>query len=103
MEDEQQVVLLVFHEQFELMLQMIMTNLPVDFIGAVLGAVLAGYFSNSLVALSLSFCGIRKSDMDIRLGWLFLTVIGILFIAFTVSLLCSIKIRKIEPVKLLEE
>lgn len=51
----------------ELMRQTIMTNFPVDLIGAVAGAILAGYFTNSLVALCLSF--LESENVIWTLAW----------------------------------
>lgn len=87
----------------QLILQTIMSNLPVISLGAVLGAIFAVFLIDPLVTTSFAFCGIRKCNMEINPVWPIVTVIGIVLITISVSFLCSLKIRKIEPVKMLME
>lgn len=86
-----------------LMVQTVMSNLPVIFVGAVLGAIISIFAMSPLTTACLSFCGVEKCDMAMAPIYLILTVIGITLVAFLVSMAISTKIRKVEPVKLLTE
>ena len=87
----------------QLMVEMMMMNIPVVTFGSILGAVLCLFLTNSLIAVCLSSCGIAKCDMTISPEWLLLTVVGIVLVAAVVSFLSAVRIRKIEPVKMLTE
>ena len=84
-----------------LMVQTIMSNLPVIFVGAVAGAVASIFTAGPLSCACLSFCGIEKCSVSISPIYLVGTVIGITLVAFLVAMAVSAKIRKVEPVKML--
>lgn len=86
-----------------LMLQTTMSNLPVIFAGAVVGAIASIFGVSPLTKLCLAFCGIEKCEMTIPPVYLVGTVIGITVVAFVVSMAVSSRIRKVEPVKMLTE
>ncbi len=87
----------------DLMVQTTMTNLPVIFVGAVLGAVLSIFGAEPLCVACLSFCAIERCDLTNSPVYLVLTVALITFVAWMVAMLVSSRIRKIEPVKMLTE
>ncbi len=87
----------------QLIVQTMMVNIPVIAIGAICGAILSIHFMEPLIATCLSFCGIEKCPFTVDLKWLLITVIGIIVVAMITSFLSSVKIRKIEPVKMLVE
>lgn len=86
-----------------LMVQTVMSNLPVIFAGAVVGAVASRFTVGPLSCACLSFCGIEKCSVSISPVYLAGTVIGITLVAFIVAMAVSSKIRKVEPVKMLTE
>lgn len=86
-----------------LMTQTVMSNLPVIFAGAVVGAVASIFTAGPLSCACLSFCGIEKCSVSISPVYLVGTVIGITLVAFIVAMAVSSKIRKVEPVKMLTE
>lgn len=86
----------------QLMLQSMMTNIPVVALGAATGAVLSLFLLNPIVLFCFSF-GIEQSTMKMNPLWPIVTVVGIVFVAVAASFLSSVKIRNIEPVKLLME
>lgn len=86
-----------------LMIQTTMSNLPVIFAGAVIGAIVSIFATSPLTTACLSFCGIEKCEMTISPIYLVMTVIGITLVAFAVAMAISSKIRKVEPVKMLTE
>lgn len=85
----------------QLILQMVCSNLPIMLTGALLGAIASIYMTDSLVAMLLSFCGLKVCDMVINPVWLVVTVVGITVVSLVVTLCFSMKIRKIEPAKML--
>lgn len=88
----------------QLMLQTLMSNMPIMVTGSVLGVILANLLANQMVILCLRTFGIRKFDsMTISWFWNLITVIGISMLSMFVAYVCSLKIRKIEPVKMLME
>ena len=86
-----------------LMAQTVMSNLPVIFTGAVVGAITSIFGASPLACMCLSFCGIEKCEMTISPVYLVGTVIGITLVALLVAMAVSAKIRKVEPVKMLTE
>lgn len=87
----------------DLMVQTTMSNLPVIFVGSVVGTLLSIVGSAPLCIACLSFCGIEKCDITIPPVYLIGTVIGITLIAWLVAMAVASKIRKVEPVKMLTE
>ncbi len=87
----------------QLMVQTIMVNLPVITIGAVCGVIISCFFMEQLIVSCLSFCGIEKCPFTINVQWMAITVIGIVVVAIVASGVSAMKIRKIEPVKMLTE
>lgn len=87
----------------QLIVQTMMSNLPIIILGAVIGSLISIYLTKPLAVLCLSAFGIQKVEMIIDPFYLILTILGIGITATLVSLICSIKIRKIEPVKMLVE
>lgn len=87
----------------QLIIQTMMTNMPVIAAGSLTGIILSIFLLNPLVVMFFKFAGIQKCTLDISLSWLFITVIGIITIAAVTSVLSALRIRKIEPVKLLKE
>ena len=87
----------------QLIMQTVMSNLPIMFFGSVAGGILSIYTVNPLCSICLSICGIKKSELTVQEGWIFITVIGITLLSFMVAVLYSYKVRKLEPVKMLAE
>ena len=87
----------------QLCMQTILSNLPVMVTGAVIGAVSSHWLASKVALLGLSTCGIEKCEMSVALHYMVITVVMITVVAFVVALGCSLRIRKIEPVKMLTE
>lgn len=87
----------------QLIEEAMMMNMPVITLGAVIGAGLSVFLINPMMILCLSSFGIEKCDMTIAPIWLVFVVIGIVLVAVGISFLSALGIRKIEPVKMLEE
>lgn len=87
----------------QLIVQTMFMNLPVIAIGAICGVILSSYLMEPLIIMCLSFCGIQKCPFTINFFWMAVTVIGILLVATAASFLSAVKIRRIEPVRMLTE
>lgn len=87
----------------QLILQMLLINIPVILAGAVLGVFMGSACIGSLAAAFLSGFGISKCELPVAPVWLFTTVLGIVAIAAAACLISAARIRRIEPVKLLSE
>ena len=80
-----------------------MADIPVIAVGAVIGTIAAHLLADSIVTLCLSFCGIKQGNMYMNPVFEVLTVLGITVAAVLAESICSLKIRKMEPVKLIAE
>lgn len=87
----------------QLVMQTMMMNLPVIAAGAICGVVLSIYLMEPLIVMCLSFCGIEKCPFTVNFFWMAVTVAGVVAVAAVSSFLSAIKIRKIEPVRMLTE
>lgn len=87
----------------QLITRVIMNYLPVVFVGSVMGGAFAYVLFNPLASVCLSFCGIRSCHMERGMEYMILTVVIITVTAFLASFLVSMKIRKIEPCKMIRE
>ena len=87
----------------QLMVQTMISNIPSVIIGVVLGTLVANPVSRMLMVSTLGLFGIKSVDTSIPLYGIILTFAGIVCVAMVTSLLCSMSIRKVEPVGLLTE
>ena len=87
----------------QLMRSTMMADIPVIAVGAVIGTIVAHLLADSIVTLCLSFCGIKQGNMYMNPVFEVLTVLGITVAAVLAESICSLKIRKMEPVKLIAE
>lgn len=88
----------------QLVAQTILSYVPVIAGGAILGGVAAGVFGNSLVAVIFRvISGIQKCDFTTMYGYILLSVLLVILVSILIAVVCSIKIRKIEPCKMIQE
>ncbi len=87
----------------QLILQIMVMNLPVITVAAIGGACLSNCFMEPLVVACLSFSGIEKCPFTVNFFWMVVTVLMVIVVAGIASFLSSVSIRKIEPVKMLAE
>lgn len=87
----------------QLMASMMMSDIPIMVVGAIVGVCMTNVLADSIVAACLSFCGIRQGNMSINPLFDILTLMGITVVAVLAELVGTLKIRKIEPVKLITE
>lgn len=87
----------------QLLMQTVFSNLPVIFTGALLGSILCDFASKPVITLCLRTCGIYQYQPTVNGIFKIITVVFIAVTAFLAAVLTSMRIRKIEPVKLLAE
>lgn len=87
----------------QLIVETMMMNVPVIMAGAFIGAIASVFLMDSLVELFLSSMGIEQCNLTVSGESLLLAVVGIVAVALGISFLSSVRIRKIEPVKMLTE
>lgn len=87
----------------QLIRQIMMNNMPIIVIGSMLGAILSKWLLKPLVLICLSFFGIQQCELSVNPVWMVLTVVGIVIVALMASFFMALRVRKIEPVKLLTE
>ena len=87
----------------QLIVQTMMSNLPVITAGAITGGILSIYILNPFVGFCLSTCGIFECDLSIQPIWFLTSVIIIVTVAAIVSFSCSFKVRKLKPIEMLNE
>ena len=87
----------------QLMLQTIMSFIPVVGFGVLVGSIVAALSVNSVFALCLSASGIENCHMKISIWIIAATFMAITLMALAVVTFSSWKIRKIEPYKMITE
>lgn len=87
----------------QLITRVVMNYVPVAFVGSIIGAVISYFLFEPIVSLSLSFCGIRSCNMERGFVYMLLTVCIITVTSAIASFLISVKIRKIEPSRMIRE
>jgi len=87
----------------QLMIQTMISSIPSVLIGVLLGLSVSAPVASFVMSISLVFFGMEKISVTIPVYGLVLTFVGILAVAMITSLLCSLAIRKVEPVGLLAE
>ncbi len=87
----------------QLMFSTMMADIPIIILGAAAGTAAAHLMADSIVELCLSFCGIKQGNMYMNPLFDFLIVLGITVTAILAESIASLKIRKMEPVRLIAE
>lgn len=83
--------------------QNVMSFAPVISIGGMVGVIVGKLFVNNAFVVMLSVCGIKNASLIVApalLAGIFITIVGL---AFVVSIICSMGVRKIEPYKMITE
>ncbi|MBR2523855.1 MAG: FtsX-like permease family protein [Clostridiales bacterium] len=88
---------------WQLMVQTMISNIPAIIIGVLLGSAVSAPVSSEIMSLSLILFGMEKITASVPVYGIVITFAGILIVALITSLICSITIRKVEPVGLLTE
>jgi len=88
---------------FQLMNQVAMSFIPTVAIGVVIGCLLGYLYTNSLLALLLSSAGIRNVQFTVNLPLTIVLSVGIIVLAYLVSILVSRRIKRISAYELITE
>lgn len=87
----------------QLILQIMMSNVPVILAGTVIGALLSESFGSNVCIASFSLFGIRQVAFSISPIWQIITIIGILVVALFTAGLFGLRIRSLQPVTMITE
>jgi len=87
----------------QLILQIMMSNVPVILAGTVIGALLSESFGSRVCLASFLLFGIKQVAFYISPIWQFVTIIGILAVALITAGLFGLKTRSLQPVTMITE
>ncbi|RFB15438.1 ABC transporter permease [Bacillus sp. HNG] len=87
----------------QLMNQISISFLPVILTGVAIGGVLGYFFTNPMLSVLLSSAGVKRLDFIVHLPTIFMLCVGILILAYLVSMLVSRRIKKISAYGLITE
>ena len=85
----------------DLIIQNVLSFLPTIIIGTVIGTIISSAVATPYIGLMMRSFGIMKCTMDLPFYYPILTVVFIVVLAIASAILMSLKIRKVEPYKLL--
>ena len=91
------------YSTIQLMNQISIGFLPVIITGVVIGGVLGLFFTNPMLGVLLSSAGVKRLDFIIHFPIILMLCVGILILAYIVSMLVSLKIKKITAYNLMKE
>ena len=85
----------------DLIIQNVLSFMPTLFLGTLIGTVVSYFIASPYIGLMMRSFGIMKCTMYIPIHFLVLSVLFMMVISVVAGILMSLKIRKVEPVKLL--
>ncbi|CAM3886726.1 ABC transporter permease [Lederbergia lenta] len=91
------------YSTIQLMNQISISFLPVIITGVIIGGVLGYFFTNPMLSVLLSNAGIKRLEFIIHLPTIIMICVGILILAYIVSMFVSRKIKKISAYGLITE
>ncbi len=91
------------YSTLQLMNQISISFLPVIMMGVTLGGVLGYFFTNPMLSILLSSAGAKRLDFIIHLPIVFMPCVGILVLAYMVSMVTSLRMKKISAYGLITE
>lgn len=91
------------YSTIQLMHQISISLLPVIIAGVVIGCLLGIFFTNPMLSVLLSSAGVKRLDFTIHLPIILVFCVGILILSYVISILVSLKIRKITVYGLITE
>lgn len=91
------------YSTIQLMTQISISFLPVVISGVLMGGVLGLFFTNPMLSILLSSAGVKRLDFIIHLPIILMFCLGIIVLAYIVSMFVSLKIRKISAYSLITE
>ncbi|MER2037915.1 MAG: FtsX-like permease family protein [Solibacillus sp.] len=91
------------YSTIQLMHQMSISFLPVIISGVTIGGVLGYFYTNPMLSILLSSAGVKRLDFLVNLPSIVMLCLGILLLAYIVSMFVSIKLKKISAYSLITE
>lgn len=91
------------YSTIQLMNQISISFLPVIITSVVIGGVLGLFFTNPMLSVLLSSVGVKRLDFIIHLPIILMLCVGILILAYIVSMFVALKIKKISAYSLITE
>ena len=85
----------------DLIMQNVLSFLPTIIVGAVIGTIVSSITASPYIGLMMRPFGIMKCSMSLPLYYPILTVLFLVLIATLAAIFMSLRIRKVEPYKLL--
>ena len=82
-------------------MQNVLSFLPTIILGAVIGTIISSISAAPYIGLMMRPFGIMKCTMDLPFYYPILTVLFLVILATIAAILMSLRIRKVEPYKLL--
>ena len=91
------------YSTIQLMHQISIGFIPVIIAGVTIGGVLGYFYTNPMLSLFLSGAGVKRLDFIVHLPIILALCFGILLLGYIVSMLVSLKIRKVTTYSLITE
>ena len=91
----------VGYKSKDLIIQNVLSFMPTIIIGTLIGTVISYYATNPYIGMMMRSFGIMKCNMILPMDLMIITVVFIIGTSLIGTILMSLKIRKIEPHKLL--
>lgn len=87
----------------QLMTQTSLSFIPIVIAGTITGSIAGSFYINPMISALFRGIGVMKADFVIPYAWIIGTCVGICILAFLVSMIFSLRIRKISAYLLIEE
>ncbi|MBR5712237.1 MAG: ABC transporter permease [Lachnospiraceae bacterium] len=87
----------------QLVVQIMLSNLPAVLTGSIVGSLLAPYAGREMCKIVFSLFGLRKVEFTTAPLWVFLTIIGIVAAAAITSATVGMCVRRLKPVEMITE
>lgn len=91
------------YSTIQLMHQISISFVPVIITGVAIGGILGYFYTNPMLSVLLSSAGVKRLDFIVHLPTILMLCVGILILAYIVSMLVSLKIKKVSAYGLISE
>ena len=88
---------------FQLMTQITLSFVPIVITGVLIGAVLGCLYTNSMLTMLLSGAGIHNVQFIVKLPLIVILCVGIIVLAYLVSMLVARRVKRISAYGLITE
>jgi len=91
------------YSTIQLMHQISISFVPVIITGVAIGGVLGYFYTNPMLSVLLSSAGVKRLDFIVHLPIILMLCVGILILAYIISMFVSLKIKKVSAYGLISE